>query len=180
MQATTVLLIFLLVGPVPMRADEGGSSETDRCAARTAESVKVVLTATKKALHWLHYFGRTDEASRRAFELCNSFVHRIGPNRGLHLDGIPFTTVLSRMLTPAHYSQQQNQGNDGLQSCQLGGSQGFSYIEANDNIHLPELTETQTPLSSLHSPFTVLDSDIDISKNILHAPDEILHEILLL
>ena len=109
-----------------------------------------------------------------------SFVHRIGPNRGLHLDGIPFTTVLSRMLTPAHYSQQQNQGNDGLQSCQLGGSQGFSYIEANDNIHLPELTETQTPLSSLHSPFTVLDSDIDISKNILHAPDEILHEILLL
>lgn len=144
MQATTVLLIFLLVGPVPMRADEGGSSETGRCAARTAESLKVVLTATKKALHWLHYLGRTDEASRRAFELCNSFVHRIGPNRGLHLGGIPFTTVISRMLTTAHYSRQQDQGEDRLQFRQLEGAQGFSYNEANDNILLLESTETQT------------------------------------
>lgn len=192
MQATIVLLMFLLIGPAPMTADKGARSETGRCAARNAESVEIVFAATKKALHWLHYLGRTEETSYRAFELCNSFLHRIAPSKGLHLDGLPFTAVLPRMHTTAHdphqqgaseandlTPQQQNQGNDELDFPQLAIFQGFSYNEGGDKFLSQEPKEAQSHTSSLCNTFTVLDSDIDISKYILHAPNEILEEILL-
>ena len=103
MQATTVLLIFVLVGPTPMRTKKGARSKTGRCIAGTAESPDIVLIAMKEALHWLHYFGRTEEAPCQAFELCNSFIHCIALCKGLHLGGIPFTTMLPQMTPTAHH-----------------------------------------------------------------------------
>lgn len=89
MQATTVLLIYLAVRPVPVRAAQG-SVECDEAALPDA-----VLSSCKKALHWLHHMAKKDLACRRAFELCHSLFCRIASSKDINHDGVPSPSLRS-------------------------------------------------------------------------------------
>lgn len=186
MQATIVSLIHLSVVSVPARA------EADERAPGSVETREVVLAATKKALHWLYCLGRSDEAARRAFLLCNSCIRRIAPSKGLDLSDIPSTVDLSQMPSTAHYPQQwgvprdtshstlqRNQGSDDPKSPQLTASQGFTNKESED-ILFQESEEAQTSPDSLRSLSAVLDTDIAMSELIPHPTDANFEYILLL
>ncbi|KAI2673850.1 transcriptional regulator family: Fungal Specific TF [Penicillium roqueforti] len=79
MQATIACLIHFSVLSVP------ASVETEEGAPGSVETPEVVLAATKKALHWLYCLGKSDEAARRAFLLCNNCIRRIASSKGLDL-----------------------------------------------------------------------------------------------
>jgi hypothetical protein len=67
-QATTIVLIHMSVGPVPV-ASEGRAEQPGGGGEGTAESPDIVLATCKKALCWLHCLGGTD---RRLGGLLNS------------------------------------------------------------------------------------------------------------
>ncbi|KAJ5982617.1 hypothetical protein N7451_012717 [Penicillium sp. IBT 35674x] len=104
MQAVTILLIQLSVGPVEVMATHGTQSgQGEDC---TAENPNVVLEASKKIIRWLHCLAEQDASARRAFKICNGFIHRICSVKGFNLHGLPSNTSL-----PEHTS--------GFQSGQL-------------------------------------------------------------
>ena len=88
MQATTVLLIQLAVGTVPVKTEQG-IEESVRAASSDA-----VLWSCKKALHWLHHMARKDQACRRGFELCHSLFCRIALSKDLNREDIPSPSSL--------------------------------------------------------------------------------------
>lgn len=190
MQATTVLLLQTSIGPVPVKTKKDTTTEICAGAPGTTESPDIIIAAVKKALRWLHCLGGTDEASRRAFELCNSCIRRIALSKGLDLAGVPLTPVPFRMPSDFHYpqqqrglsgetsrlpSQQQNQGSHSQKSPQ----QIDTYDEGSDDILFHESDETQTSFGSLQNPFAVLDTDTDMSELISHSTEATFEGILL-
>ncbi|KAJ5202893.1 hypothetical protein N7449_004972 [Penicillium cf. viridicatum] len=190
MQATTVLLLQTSIGPVPVKTKKDTTTEICAGAPGTTESPDIIIAAVKKALRWLHCLGGTDEASRRAFELCNSCIRRIALSKGLDLAGVPLTPVPFRMPSDVHYpqqqrglsgetsrlpSQQQNQGSHSQKSPQ----QIDTYDEGGDEILFHESDETQTSFGSLQNPFAVLDTDTDMSELISHSTEATFEGILL-
>ncbi|RDW64372.1 Zn(II)2Cys6 transcription factor [Aspergillus mulundensis] len=96
MQAITVLLIQLSVGPVS-DIDEGAKSEatseqdkegTDKKSTGKApnHAPEAVQNASQKALRWLQAMGRQDPSSRRAFEISSGFLRRIAKAKHLDLE----------------------------------------------------------------------------------------------
>lgn len=88
MQATTVLLIHLAVGPVPVRTERGAEEYGEAALPDT------VLLSCKKALCWLHHMAEKDMACRRGFGLCHGLFCRIASAKGLSLEGVPFPSSL--------------------------------------------------------------------------------------
>lgn len=188
MQATIIMLIHMSVGSVPMRAGKGANVETGEGAVGISESPEIVLAATKKALHWLHCLGGSDEAARRAFHICNNYLHRIAPSKGLDLSGIPSNIGLSQTFGTADYPpgetssstpQQQNQSNSAPQHAQSTAFRGFDYNERDDML-FQEPEETHTSLDSIQSSSAVLDTDIDMSETISYPTNATLDDILFL
>lgn len=98
MQALTILLIQLSIGPVPFLTNNGeevGQGGSDAEIAATEDRTHVtILSASKKALRWLHTLAKEDPSSRRAFQISDGFIRRIGRAKGLDLAGIPSATEL--------------------------------------------------------------------------------------
>ena len=88
MQATTVLLIHLAVGPVPARTERGVEKYGEAALPDTA------LLGCKKALRWLHLMSEKDIACRRGFGLCHGLFCRIASSKDLSLEGVPFPSSL--------------------------------------------------------------------------------------
>ncbi len=101
MQALTVLLIQLSIGPVPFLGNHGegeqaGRGNTDSSIRQSQNQIPgIILSASKKALRWLHSLAKNDPSSRRAFQISESFIHRIGRAKGLDLSGIPDSAELA-------------------------------------------------------------------------------------
>ncbi|BCS21483.1 fungal specific transcription factor domain-containing protein [Aspergillus puulaauensis] len=95
MQALTVLLIQLSIGPVPFLGNHGegeqaGQGDTDpNITAPENQMPEIILFASKKALRWLHSLAKNDLSSHRAFQISESFIRRIGRAKGLDLSDIP-------------------------------------------------------------------------------------------
>lgn len=95
MQALTVLLIQLSIGPVPFlkahrEAEHTRKDGTDpTITVSESQTPEIILTASKKALRWLHTLAKNDPSSHRAFQISESFIRRIGRAKGLDLSGIP-------------------------------------------------------------------------------------------
>ncbi|KAJ5455002.1 transcriptional regulator family: Fungal Specific TF [Penicillium desertorum] len=187
MQATIASLIHLSVLSVPARAEADGG------APKSVEMPEVVLTATKKALHWLYCLGRSDTAARRAFLLCNSCIRRIAPSKGLDLSDIPSTIDLSQTPSTAHHplqwgipretsnsTLQQDQCSDNHQAPKLTASQAFSNNEGSEDILFQESEEAQTSRDSLRSLSEVLGTDTAFSEWISHPTAANFEDLLLL
>ncbi|KAL4993581.1 fungal-specific transcription factor domain-containing protein [Aspergillus recurvatus] len=99
MQALTILLIQLSVGPIPFLTSQGeqaGQGGNDpNIAANENQMSEIILSASKKALRWLHTLAKNDPSSRRAFQISDSFIRRIGRAKGLDLTGIPSVAELA-------------------------------------------------------------------------------------
>lgn len=113
MQATTAMLLGLSNWPTSPPVEEKHSSSfptittTNPTATTTAKpsptaddliptlEVKTVIAATKKALRWLfHLASHGDDAARRAFVLCDSFMRRIASSIGVGVDDLPEAKAL--------------------------------------------------------------------------------------
>lgn len=109
MQATTVLLIHIIVEPVPVRTEKG--KESGEGAASSAESPDDdVLPSCEKALHWLHHMGKGDLAWRRGFLLCHHLFCRIASLREFDLEGLPAPSSWQSNYPnhPHNYSELQS------------------------------------------------------------------------
>ncbi|KGO64406.1 Transcription factor, fungi [Penicillium italicum] len=189
MQSTTVLLLQMSIGPVPVKSHKNATAEISAGAPGTTESRDNLLASAKKALRWLHCLGMSDESARRAFELCNSSIRRIALTKDLDLDGVPFTTAQAPGFS--HSSQQQrsslsveasrlpslpqDQGSHDRRSSQ----QMNAYDERGDHALFPESIEAQTSSASLRYHSAVLDTDIDMQESISNTSDFALEEMLL-
>ena len=172
MQATIASLIHLSALSVLARA------EADEGASESAETPdpEVVLAATKKALHWLYCLGRSDEAARRAFLLCNSCIHRIAPSNGLDLSDMPPNIDSSETPSAAHYPEkrdipretsnptlQRDQGSDNPKSPKLMAYQGFvDHKESEDKLF--QDAKEAASRESVRSLSAVLDTDVAMSE----------------
>lgn len=160
MQATIIMLIHMSVDSVPTKAEEGAKTESSEGAVGSSESPEIVLAATKKALHWLYCLGGSDEAARRAFHICNNYLHRIAPSKGLDLSGIPSNIDLSQTFSTADYPS--------------GETSSFAPWQQNQS------SSTQSPLDSKQSSSAVLDTDIDMSETISYPTNATLDDMLFL
>ncbi|KAL4879248.1 hypothetical protein BJY04DRAFT_229179 [Aspergillus karnatakaensis] len=114
MQALTILLIQLSIGPVQVMTSHGeqsgqGSDDTD-------EGPEAVLNASKKAIRWLHRMAEQDASSRRAFKICDSFIRRIAPAKEFDLSGVPSITSLPEHTSgyrSSHFERHDNQEGSG-------------------------------------------------------------------
>jgi hypothetical protein len=86
MQAVTILLIQLSVGPVQVMTTHG--TQSGQGEDSTAENPDVVLEASGKIIRWLHCLAEQDVSARRAFKICNGFINRIGSAKEFNLHGI--------------------------------------------------------------------------------------------
>ena len=154
------MLINMSVDSVPTRAEKGANVETGEGAVGSSESPEIVLAATKKALHWLYCLGGSDEAARRAFHICNNYLHRIAPSKGLDLSGIPSNIDLSQTFSTADYPS--------------GETSSFAPWQQNQS------SSTQSPLDSKQSSSAVLDTDIDMSETISYPTNATLDDMLFL
>ncbi|KAJ5230962.1 hypothetical protein N7489_011670 [Penicillium chrysogenum] len=177
MQSTTVLLLQLSIGPVPVRVPKGATAEISAGSPGTNESPDIVLASVKKALCWLQCLGMTDASARRAFELCNSSVRRIALGKGLDLAGVPYSTA--QALSSGYKSQKQqptlSDGTTGLPSLQQDldshdQQSSQSNGEGSDHVVLCGLTDA---ISS-----AVVDGDIDMSDHISRLDNSAFEEML--
>ncbi|KAL4901116.1 hypothetical protein BDW74DRAFT_187966 [Aspergillus multicolor] len=139
MQALTVLLIQLSIGPVP-DINEGAKSEeksthdeeeADKSDTEEAPNYapEAVQNASQKALRWLQAMGQQDPSSRRAFEISSGFLRRIAKAKNLDL-GVDFDPDASiqdrqgqtRMRSYAHMSDFERQQGEKRKSSALHAS----------------------------------------------------------
>ncbi|KAL4869871.1 hypothetical protein BDV12DRAFT_166994 [Aspergillus spectabilis] len=92
MQALTILLIQLSIGPVQVMTNHGERS--GQGGDDTAEALSAVLNISKKGFRWLHRMAEQDASARRAFKICDSFIRRIAPAKKFNLSGVPLMTSL--------------------------------------------------------------------------------------
>lgn len=179
MQATIACLIHFSVLSVP------ASVETEEGAPGSVETPEVVLAATKKALHWLYCLGKSDEAARRAFLLCNNCIRRIASSKGLDLSGMPSTIDLSETSSVAQSTEsdipreisnsrlQQDQGSESM------ASQGVLDDEGKEDTLFQESEEPRKSRDIVRSLSAVLDTDIAMSEWISDPTDANFEELLL-
>ncbi|THC89833.1 hypothetical protein EYZ11_010701 [Aspergillus tanneri] len=86
MQATTALLLGLTFFP---KVDDETRSLSP------ALSVPIMFASTRKAFRWLHAMSHQNQAFRRAFLSCESFIRRIAPRLGLDIGDFPDGSALS-------------------------------------------------------------------------------------
>ncbi|KAL4790452.1 fungal-specific transcription factor domain-containing protein [Aspergillus venezuelensis] len=103
MQALTILLMQLSVGPVRTKTGPADVEYRDQSAARQRQGqgqgpsqgpapehdFDAILESCKKALRWISRMAQDDQSSYRAFEIANSFIRRIAKAKGLDLYGVP-------------------------------------------------------------------------------------------
>ncbi|KAL3480573.1 fungal-specific transcription factor domain-containing protein [Aspergillus californicus] len=87
MQALTVLLIQLSIGPVPIFTPEGDANPS--ISTREEQASQLILPACKKGLRWVHALAKNDPSAYRAFQISESFIRRIGRAKNLDLSGVP-------------------------------------------------------------------------------------------
>lgn len=108
MQALTVLLMQLSIGPVPFlgyHGEQAGQGDIDpNITANKDQMPEIILTAVKKALNWLYDIAKNDPSAHRAFRITESFFRRIGRAKGLDLTGVPDPAVLARKAPSAFSS----------------------------------------------------------------------------
>ena len=197
MQATVVLLIHLSIGSVPVRAGAGKANETGEGATGTPESPEVILAVIKKALHWLHNLGKSEEASRRAFELCNSCFCRIAPSKGMDLSDISSRALTSqssrKSLHPQHSGiiedtkslstkerRKRSQDSGEYRHPESRGHQVISHDEGSESLLFQDPQDAQTTSQWPHISFAMLERDIDMPDLVSHPTDASLDELLFL
>ena len=148
MQATTALVLGLARWPTSPPSEEKPSTSTSTSTSTTTPSttntdtdtttpnmnvngnptpvptlsVIAVISATKKALRWLHAMACArdgENAARRAFVLCDSFMRRIAPTVGVDVGDLPEVTALpgreeSRTGVPEKEEGRDEKGDIGV------------------------------------------------------------------
>lgn len=84
MHSTIILLLYLSAESLPM---------DDRIEDEHTVKAKVLVTI-KKAFHWLYELAKTQIASRRAFEFCDSFIRRVAPSMNIDIRDLPAAASL--------------------------------------------------------------------------------------
>ncbi|KAL4780658.1 fungal-specific transcription factor domain-containing protein [Aspergillus varians] len=131
MQALTVLLIQLNIGPVPImtrsgveirQADGYNDTTTEK---ETEQEAAAVLTAAKKALHWLHHLAKSNPSAHRAFQISDRFIRRIGHAKDLDLSGLPSGAELLGQKMSAFGSGDSHPWVDRLEGRQCSEQPGL-------------------------------------------------------
>lgn len=180
MQATSVLLMCISIDFYRILPGKNKTPTPEESITGDPESFEVVIATIKKALFWLCSLGEADEAARRAFQLCNSYYHRIAAERGLNSNGMfPIKDCL-----PLPYWQQgrgseeasssaprsQNQDFEGLYLPALSWTPGLGYDIGGDGTSSQDPEEMRIPLDILKNPFAGLDIDVDMTDFISQRP----------
>jgi hypothetical protein len=180
MQATSVLLMYISVDYTRILHGKNKTTKPEERDATASESSEVIIAAIKKALFWLCCLGKSDEAARRAFQLCNSFYHRIAAEKGLNLDGTPSTEVsfsppdwhqgrgFEKTSSPT--SRYRNQDSDGLYFPVLGWTLGLGYDIGDNDTLSRDPREPRTPLDILQNLCAGLDTDVNMPDFISQRP----------
>lgn len=134
MQAATVLLLEL----------------TFR-AQHVPDKASIVSKATKKALEWLSAMSNFDEASGRAFRLCDGFSRRLAPHVGADIEKFPAAGDTARDATPdAHF--------DDAEDTAVGKTSADNLTTELDAIACSPMNESNSPLPG-QIPFELASSD---------------------
>ncbi|KAL4969445.1 Zn(II)2Cys6 transcription factor [Aspergillus stella-maris] len=103
MQALTVLLMQLSIGPIRTKSGPANVQYQNQSAARQHQGqgqgpsqgpapehdFDAILEACKKALRWISRMAQDDQSSCRAFEIANSLIRRIAKAKGFDLHRVP-------------------------------------------------------------------------------------------
>ena len=86
-----------------------------------------VISATKKALRWLHAMACArdgENAARRAFALCDSFMRRIAPTVGVDVGDLPEVTALPGREESSVGVGEKEEGRDEKGDIGVGDVEG--------------------------------------------------------
>ncbi|KAL5334164.1 hypothetical protein BJX70DRAFT_378997 [Aspergillus crustosus] len=116
MQALTILLIQLSIGPVEVVTNHETGTQSGQGSVHTAEEPRAVLEASKQGFRWLHRMAEQDASARRAFKICDSFLRRIAPAKELDLSGVPSIASLPEHTSgfrQSHFKRREKGGGGG-------------------------------------------------------------------
>jgi hypothetical protein len=147
MQAATVLLLEL----------------TFR-AQHAPDKASIVSKAAKKALEWLSAMSTFDEASERAWRLCDGFLRRLAPHVGVDIEDFPTAGDTARDATPdAQF--------DDAEDTAVGRTSADNLATELDAIACSPMNESNSPLPGpipfeldSSDPFDFLKTDKSVSS----------------
>ncbi|OQD78994.1 hypothetical protein PENANT_c067G07887 [Penicillium antarcticum] len=177
-QATTILLLHLSVEDFKTAQPSEGSSKYTAILAD-------VITASERAMNWLHCLKRTDEAAKRAFERLNDCVERIKSQKGLYMNGFYLKDAYrTTTIVPLHAQSgisgdlSDKSSSQGLETFCPTPQNEDAQIEKKNSSAFRQWSEVPgVALDDLQYPFGVI-GDSDMSGYIQHRTDSMLSELL--
>ena len=173
-QATTVLLINISFDS-SLQKQRSQMSASDSSDGQSLDSSgvldpAVVRTAAKKGLLWLCHLGKNDDSARRAFELCNSCLRRIGlscfvPDGLAAANNAPAAPHLD---IPTDQTHQQHRSRFDVSHSQFAGTRGFGYDQNIGDATIPWESEDTENIEFVEPSVGNLGVDIDMPD---HIPD---------
>lgn len=143
-----------------------------------------ISLAIEKALRWLHHLGKSDKSARRAFNLCNTCIHRIKSNNPqlTTLETMNFPSESSHLEVPTDSDHQQSRSKNNVPHTQFAGTRGFGFdgkLEQNGGDSLPGTTIGGLDGFGVVEPsICALAVDTDMSDYILDPETTTLDDIL--
>lgn len=183
-QATTILLINISFDS-SSRKQRSQMSASDSNGDQSLDSSKVidpavVRAAAKKGLLWLCHLGKNDGSARRAFELCNSCIHRIEstcfvPDDLAAANNAPAAPHLDM---PTDQTHQQHRSRLDASYSQFAGTRGFGYDQDISGATKPWESENTEDIEFVEPSIGTLGMDIDMSDYIPDTQNVNLDDIL--
>lgn len=141
---------------------------------------EAVRAAAKKGLLWLCHLGKNDESARRAFELCNSCIHRIESSCFVS-DGLAAANnapAAPHLDMPTDQTHQQCRSKFDASYSQFAGTRGFGYDQNISGATIRWGSEDTENIEFVEPSVGTLGVDIDMSDYIPDAQNVNLDDIL--
>jgi hypothetical protein len=183
-QATTILLIKVSLESSSQKQKgpmSTGQSSNDQSLDRSTVLDSAALrAAANKGLLWLCHLGKNDDSARRAFELCNSCVHRIEPRCFVAEDteGVSNALTASHLEVPTDQKHQQHRSRFDVSYSQFAGMRGFGYDHNLSGATIPLGLEDTEDIGFFEPSVGTLGVDIDMSDYIPDLQNVNLDEVL--
>lgn len=183
-QATTILLIKVSLESSSQKQKgpmSTGQSSNDQSLDRSTVLDSAALrAAANKGLLWLCHLGKNDDSARRAFELCNSCVHRIEPRCFVAEDteGVSNALTASHLEVPTDQKHQQHRSRLDVSYSQFAGMRGFGYDHNLSGATIPLGLEDTEDIGFFEPSVGTLGVDIDMSDYIPDLQNVNLDEVL--
>lgn len=183
-QSITILLINISFDS-PSQKQRSQMSASDSNGGQSLDSSRVldpaaVRTAAQKGLLWLRHLGTYDDSALRAFELCNSCIHRI-ESRCFVPDGLAAANnaaAAPHLSAPTDQTHQQHRSKFDVSYSQFAGTKGFGYDQNNSGAALPSESEDTENFEFVEPSVGTLGVDIDMSDYIPDPQNANLDDIL--